>query len=164
MKRPGTENEARVSDATAQEMSSDRAERRHAAQTFLSRYVLIGVWILVIAGFGILQPRTFLTIDNFEVMFRPILLAVSLVPTLVAGELDLLIAGSMTLGATMTGQLNGVLGWPLVPALIIGVLSGGAVGAVNALFTVTIGVESIIVTMGMGTLLVGLSTGRRLLP
>jgi ribose transport system permease protein len=148
-------------DSEGQQNAHVAAERRHRLQSFLARYVLLFVWALVIAGFGILQPRSFLTLDNFQVMFSSqaplILLALALVPTLIAGELDLSIAGSMTLGATMTGQLNGVLGWPLAPSLIIGILSGGLVGAFNALLTIKVGVESIIVTLGMGTLLVGVS-------
>jgi ribose transport system permease protein len=141
--------------------AADRSDRRHATRSFLSKYVLIGVWLLVIIGFGLLEPDSFLTLDNFQVMFSSqaplILLSLALVPTLIAGELDLSIAGSMTLGATITGQLNGVMGVPTAPSLILGMLSGALVGVVNAFLTVKLGVESIVVTLGMGTLLVGVS-------
>src|SRR5690606_31106049 len=106
------EGRAAATEDLAGRSSKTSANRRAGGHNFLSRYVLIGVWILVIIGFGIWQPTTFLTLDNFEVMFSSqaplVLLALSLVPTLIAGELDLSIAGSMTLGATLMGQLNGV--------------------------------------------------------
>lgn len=125
------------------------------------RYGLVGVWIIEIAIFAILAPTTFFTAATATSLLSSqsalIVLALAVVPTLAAGEYDLSAAGAMTLSATVTGQLNGVLGVPIGLAVTIGLLAAAAVGAINAALVIGIGVQSIVVTLGMGTFLIGVS-------
>lgn len=125
------------------------------------RYGLIGVWIVEIAIFAILSPQAFFTVGTATSLLSSqaalIVLALSVVPTLAAGEYDLSAAGAMTLAATVVGQLNGVLGLPIGIAVAIGLAAAALVGAVNALLVVGVGVQSIVVTLGMGTFLIGIS-------
>lgn len=125
------------------------------------RYGLIGVWIVEIAIFAVLAPHSFFTVATATSLLSSqaalIVLALAVVPTLAAGEYDLSAAGAMTLTATIVGQLSGVAGWPIGIAILVGLLAAAAVGAVNAFLVVRIGVQSIVVTLGMGTFLVGIS-------
>jgi len=125
------------------------------------RYGLIGVWIIEIAIFAVLSPQSFFTIGTATSLLSSqsalIVLALSVVPTLAAGEYDLSAAGAMTLAATVVGQLNGVLGLPIGVAVLIGLIAAALVGAINALLVVRVGVQSIVVTLGMGTFLIGIS-------
>lgn len=125
------------------------------------RYGIVGVWLLEIAAFSILAPDTFLTAANITSLLSSqaalLVLALALVPTLATGEIDLSIAGTMTISATVTAQLNAVSGVNVWVSVLVGLCAAIAVGLVNAALTVYVGVESIIVTLGMGTLLIGLS-------
>jgi ribose transport system permease protein len=148
-------------DATA---SSTLPSARHARVDWRSvgyRYGIVGVWLLEIAVFGILAPDTFLTSANITSLLSSqaalLVLALALVPTLATGEIDLSIAGTMTISATVAAQLNAVSGVNIWVSVLIGLGAAVAVGLVNAALTVYVGVESIIATLGMGTLLIGLS-------
>lgn len=128
---------------------------------WMYRYGVIVVWGIEIAIFGALEPHSFLTLGNFQLMASSqaslIVLALSVVPTLVVGEFDLSVASVMGLSATLVGQLNGVDHWTLALALAIAIAASVVVGLVNAFLTVYVGLQGIIVTLGMGTLLLGIA-------
>src|SRR5262249_25656936 len=73
------------------------------------------------------------------------------------GEFDLSVSGVLGLALVLVGYLNVNHGWPVFPACLVAVLAGLVVGAVNAFFIVGIGVDSLIVTLGTGTLLTGVA-------
>ncbi|MGE0065734.1 MAG: ABC transporter permease [Solirubrobacterales bacterium] len=120
-------------------------------------------WIALIAIFGILKPDTFLTASNFQTIFGSqavlLILTLSLIVPLSAGEYDLSVAGMLGLSLTLVGWLNVTMGWPIVLAVLIALLAGIVVGFINAFFVVVVGVESLVVTLGMGTLLAGIAIG-----
>jgi ribose transport system permease protein len=125
------------------------------------KYGVIVVWVLAIVFFSVLAPTTFPTVGNVTSILSAqstlILLSLAVLPVLATGEIDLSVAGTMTVSATIIGQLNAVHHWPIVVAIAAGLLAALVVGVVNGVLTVHMGVQSIIVTLGMGTLLVGLS-------
>ncbi len=125
------------------------------------RYGIVAVWAVEIVVFVGLAPETFATTANITSLLSSqavlLLLALALVPTLVTAEIDLSIAGTMTVAATVTAQLNAVEGVNVWLSVAAGLGTAVAVGLVNAFLAVKVGVESIIVTLGMGTLLVGIS-------
>ncbi|GAB3633858.1 ABC transporter permease [Microbacterium shaanxiense] len=124
------------------------------------RYGLIVVWAIEITIFASLAPNFFTVATVTSILSSQsalIVLALAVVPTLVAGEYDLSAAGAMTVAATIVGQLNGVLGIPILVAVTAGLAAAALVGVVNGLLVVRVGVQSIVVTLGMGTLLVGIS-------
>jgi ribose transport system permease protein len=55
--------------------------------------------------------------------------------------------------------LNVSHGWPIGLAILVALLVGIVVGLANSFFIVAVGVQSIIVTLGMGTLLAGIAIG-----
>jgi len=132
-----------------------------AFRTIGYRYGVVGVWVLAFIFFAIVTPHTFLTTSNLTAMLSSqsdlVLLSLAVIPALAAGEIDLSVAGVMTISATIAGQLNAVLGINIVVAIAVGLLVAIAVGVINALLTVYVKVQSIVVTLGMSTLLVGLS-------
>lgn len=139
-----------------------RSQSARGARSFGYRYGVIAVWILEIAIFSALAPDSFLSWANFASIFSSqaglLVLALALVPTLAANEIDLSAAGTMTITATLVGQLNAVAGWNIWLAIAIGLIAALVVGLVNGYLAVQVGVQSIVVTLGMGTLLVGLAT------
>jgi ribose transport system permease protein len=132
------------------------------------RLGLIGVWIVVIVVFALLRPDTFFTSQNLQTTLStqavPLMVALALIPALAAGEYDLSVGGVMGLSLVLVGFLNVEQGWPIGTAVLVAMAAGVAVGAINAFFIVAIGIESLVVTLGMGTLLAGAALGIQSLP
>jgi len=146
---------------TSAEPSPPPRPHRHRLGGWWIRYGVVLVWALEILAFSIAEPDSFFTSGNATSILSSqaslLVLALALVPTLVAGEIDLSVASTMTLAATVLGQLNTVAGIGVGWSIVIGLASAVGVGLVNGFLTVYVGVQGIIVTLGMGTLLVGLS-------
>jgi ribose transport system permease protein len=148
------------SPPTGESSSASRRSTRDKLGLFAYRWGLLVVWGVVIVVFGLLKPDTFLTSSNFSTIFGSqavlVILALALLIPLTVGEYDLSVAGSMGLGLILTQWLTGEHGWSLGPAVIAALSAGVLVGVINAFFIIKIGVESLIMTLGMGTLLTGI--------
>jgi len=116
---------------------------------------------LVIVIFGYLKPQTFLTWPNFSTIFGSqavlVVVTLGLIIPLTANDFDVSIAYVMTLSSMLIAILNvqlGVpIGWAILAALGVGVL----VGVVNGFFITVFRIHSLIVTLGVGTFLHGLT-------
>lgn len=125
------------------------------------RYGLIVAWLLIIAVFGYLRPQTFLTWSNFSTIFGSqavlVVITLGLIIPLTANDFDVSIAYVMTLSSMLIAVLNvqlGVpIGWAILAALGVGVL----VGLVNGFFITVFRIHSLIVTLGVGTFLHGVT-------
>jgi ribose transport system permease protein len=141
---------------------SSPSRRAWPIDDFGGRFGVLVVWGLTIVVFSFLRPDTFATWANFQSIFGSqavlLILALGLLLTLSVGELDLSITGVMTVAVVLVGYLNVKHGWALGPTLIVVLGFGLLAGLVNAFFVIVVGVESIVVTLGMGTLLVGLAS------
>jgi ribose transport system permease protein len=127
------------------------------------RYGILLVWLLIAIIFSILRPDTFFTFGNLQTIAGSqavlVFVALALVPTLTAGEFDASVSSVTGISLVLMGWLNVLHHWPVgwAIALVLGV--GLLVGAVNAFFVVIAQVQSIVVTLGMGTLLIGAAVG-----
>lgn len=138
-----------------------RKNTRHAMVDNAERYGLIVAWLLVIVIFGYLKPQTFLTWPNFSTIFGSqavlVVVTLGLIIPLTANDFDVSIAYVMTLSSMLIAVLNvqlGVpIGWSILAALGVGVL----VGIVNGFFITVFRIHSLIVTLGVGTFLHGLT-------
>ena len=127
----------------------------------VQRVALPVAWFLLIVGFGIANPGVFLTAATFQTMLGSqavlLVLTLALIVPLTAGDYDLSVAGVLTLSAMMVAILNVQHGWPIWAAIVAALVMGLVVGLVNGLIMVFFGIESLIVTLGMGTLLTGIT-------
>src|SRR5580700_3687022 len=122
---------------------------------------LIIVWIAMIAVFGYLRPETFLTWANFSTLLGSqavlVVLTLGLLVPLTANDFDLSIAYTMTLSSMLIAVLNvnnGIgIGWAILAALAAGLI----IGLVNGLLITIFRIHSLIVTLGVGTFLHGLT-------
>jgi len=128
-----------------------------------NRYGLLFALGLLIAVFSAILPTTFFTAINFQTILGSqavlVVLTLGLLIPLTAGEFDLSIAGVLTLSTVLVGYLNVDYGWPIGLAVVTALCAGVFVALVNVFFVLVIGIESIVVTLGTGTLLVGASLG-----
>lgn len=141
---------------------------RPATRDYAQRFGLLGAWILIIVVFSAILPDSFGTIRNFQTILSSqsviLTLAIAFMIPLISGELDLSLAGVLGLSNLLVGWLNVVHGWPIVPAVIAAVLAGSLIGLINGLLVVGLKLDSIVVTLGMGTLLGGVALGVQSLP
>jgi ribose transport system permease protein len=133
--------------------------RDASVSEFLGRYAVVFVLLAMIAGFSIAMPSTFFTADNFQTIAGQQavagLVALALLATLIAGDFDLSIGGTVTLAGTVSIglQIHQGLDWPV--ALLIALAIGGTIGLINSLAVVRFGINSLIATLAMGTILNG---------
>ena len=127
------------------------------------RYALVGVWIIVVGVYAIIEPSVMLTSGTFQTIFgsqQPLVfLSMAAVITFSVGEFDLSVASILGLSATLVPILVVQHGWNPVLASVTAVCACGAVGAVNGVIIVQLGIDAIVTTLGMGTLLLGLTSG-----
>jgi ribose transport system permease protein len=165
--RPSTAEPVDASDDATQKTGprspkrSGRRGGRGNLSQMIDRYGVIFAWIVVIALFGALRPNTFLTLDNFQTIFGTeaslLILSLALLIPLTVGEFDLSVAGTLGVSYVLMGYLTVNAGFGVGLAIVIALAAGAVVGLINAFVIVTIGVESIIVTLGMGTALDGVA-------
>lgn len=130
-------------------------------ESWAQSVALPAVWVLLVVVFGVLKPSTFLTGPNFESIFgtqAPLLvLSLAILLPLTAGDYDLSAAANLTLSSMVLAVLNVNGHWPILLAALAALGVGVAIGAINAVFVVLVGIDSFIVTLGTGTFLSGIA-------
>ncbi|PTE08625.1 ABC transporter permease [Mesorhizobium helmanticense] len=126
-----------------------------------ARYgTIIGLLAMIVA-FSILSPHAFPTVNNFTNVLNQASLAMiiagGLTLAVVVGELDLSIGFAASLhGILITGLVvHDKLPIPL--AVVIVIALGAVIGLVNGFIVTKVKVNSVIATLGVGTILTGLA-------
>lgn len=148
-------------DSEPAEVGGTSGAHKRKALAYAERYGLIVAWIALIAVFGALKPETYLTWANFSSIFGSqavlVVVTLGLIIPLAANDFDVSIANVMTLSAMMIAVLNVQhqvpIGWCVLAALAMGV----ATGLVNGFFITVFRIHSLIVTLGIGTFIHGLT-------
>jgi ribose transport system permease protein len=144
----------RAPEATAAGSAAARWTRDHLME--LSGAVAL---IACLAFFEILRPSIFLTSSNISVILSnasvAAVLAVGVSVSLVAGQFDLSIGETLALSGVIVAKLINV-GLPWWIAVLAAIAAAAAVGVVNGILTVRGGVPSIVATLGMQSVLLGI--------
>jgi ribose transport system permease protein len=126
-----------------------------------ARYATIIGLALMIVIFSILSPDAFPTLNNFVNVLNQASLA-----TIIAGGLTLaVVVGELDLSIGYAASLHGVLvtglivhdKLPIALAIVIVLALGALIGMVNGLIVTKLRVNSVIATLGVGTIIVGLA-------
>ena len=119
------------------------------------------VWAATIALFGYLRPDSFLTWSNFATILGSqsviVVVALGLIVPLTAGDYDLSIASNLTFAGTVLAVLNVNHGLSIGVSIAAALAVGLAIGLVNGFFVLYFRMNSLIVTMGVGTFAHGLT-------
>lgn len=138
-------------------------QQRILRSKFLEQYAIVVMLVALVGLFSGLEPGKFFTLGNLQASLTSsaalLILTVALSIALAAGEFDLSIGGVIGLSAILIAKLPGVSGLDLYSSLIVVMLIALFIGGVNSFFVVRIGANSFVVTLAMGTLLVGLGLG-----
>jgi ribose transport system permease protein len=127
-------------------------ERRVRQLLAIPEMGILVALVLVTAVFWLLNPAL-LTGGSVATLLRALafvgVIAIGQTLLLIVGELDLSVGSVAGLCAVVAAWLMKEAGWPVVPALAIGLLTGAGVGLVNGLLAVRAGIPAFIVTLGM---------------
>ncbi|MBO9170612.1 ABC transporter permease [Rhizobium sp. L245/93] len=136
------------------------ARSRFTIKTEGERFALVGAWLLLIVIFGTLMPDSFMSWRSFSTLFGSqavlVVLTLAIIIPLTSGDFDLSGASTLTMSTMLIAVLNVKFGWPIVPVIVIALVSGIVIGAVNAFFVLYFRIHSLIVTLGVGTFVNGL--------
>jgi ABC-type sugar transport system ATPase subunit/ribose/xylose/arabinose/galactoside ABC-type transport system permease subunit len=148
-----------AAEPAAPRASSARArERRPPAARHVRPSALAVLLALVVAGVSLANPA-FLTPGNLRdllVNAAPVLLvACGMMLVMVTGEIDISVGSLLGLLGALLGYLSSPvrLGWPVALTVPVVLLAGAGVGVLNGVLVALAGVPSIIVTLGMLTIL-----------
>jgi len=127
-----------------------------------SRYAVLGVWALLVVIYTIAKPGVFMTRSSFESIFNGqyalVFMAMALLCTIIVGEfVDLSVPSVFGFAATILPVLVVNQHWGIWPAAIVAIAGALACGVINGLLVVVAGVNTIVVTLGLGTLLTGVA-------
>jgi len=132
-----------------------------SALSLLARYGTIGGLFLMIAMFSFLSPKAFPTIYNFTNVLNQASLAMiiagGLTMAVIVGELDLSIGFVASMSGVLVTGLIIQSGLPIPLAIIVVILTGTFIGLVNGVIVTKARVNSVIATLGIGTIVVGLN-------
>lgn len=157
----GTESTDASRDGEPPKAKKSRSGRNYARLEAFERVWLLLLWAVVIAVFGFLRPHTFLTVNTFSGMFglnaTLAVLALGLILILRVGDFDLSLAANLVVSSEVLGILNAEHHVSLLLSMVVAVLVGGAIGAVNAFIILKLKIDSFIATLGMGSVLSGIA-------
>lgn len=127
----------------------------------VQRVALPFAWLALAVIFSILSPDVFLSLANFQTMLGSqavlLILTLALIVPLTAGDYDLSVAGTLGFAAMLIAVLNTRHDVPIGLAVLAALAAGAVVGLINGTLMIYFGIESLIVTLGMGTVLGGLT-------
>ncbi len=150
-----------VSVKSAIEPSAGSGWSTARTKDYAERFALVLVWLIVIAVFGVLRPDTFLTWSTFSTILGSqaviVIIALGLVVPLTAGDYDLSIASNLTLAGTVLALLNARWGIPIGWSILAALAVGGLVGLLNGFFVIYYRINSLVVTLGVGTFIHGIT-------
>ena len=127
---------------------------------WLRRYGTLLAAALIIAGFSVLSPTAFFSVENALNISRQIaflvIVATAATVVMAAGEFDLSVGALASLGGVVAAQLA-VRGVPPALCFALAGLAGLGTGLVNGLLITSFRLLSFITTLAVGTVLGGLT-------
>ncbi|MDQ7911223.1 ABC transporter permease [Phytohabitans sp. ZYX-F-186] len=148
-----------MAEAIAADTAPAAVRRPHSWGGLAERYGLIAFWLVLIVLFGVLRPATFLSAANWQSILGSqsvlVLLALSLLIPMTAGDYDLSIAGVMGVSSMAVAVFNVQSGWPIWLAVLAALAVSAAAGLLNGALVVIFGVDPFISTLGTGTVFLG---------
>jgi ribose transport system permease protein len=147
-------------------MKGVRKNRRLTARAkrwlgLFARYGTIFGLFAMVAAFSVLSPRSFPTLNNFTNVLNQasltMIIAAGLTVAVIVGELDLSIGFAASLhGILVTGLIVGSQ-LPILVSVVLVLGIGALIGLLNGFIVTKIKVNSVIGTLGVGTILTGVA-------
>jgi len=127
----------------------------------MARYGAIFVLVAMIVVFAAIDPERFLSVDNMINIFNQsaltAIIAMGLTFALVSGDFDLSIGYVASFGGILAAWFMVDQGWAILPAAGAALVGAALVGYVNGLLVTRIGINALVATLGVGTVVLGLN-------
>lgn len=135
------------------------AARSLPIRGLLERYGLVLIWLLMGTAFFLAAdvPLSNFLQGIFARQTPLVFLGMALVGTMAVGEFDLSFPSVYGLAGTSVPALVVLHGWPFPAAAAAAIGLGLLFGAINAFLVVRAGINSVIVTLGVGSVAAGLA-------
>lgn len=147
-------------------VTQERAPRSigRTGLVILSKYGTLAAMALMVLIFGLAVPNGgFLSSNNLLAIINQsaltAIIACGLTLVLVVGEMDLSIGYNASLSGVLVTGLMANQGVPLAIAILLTVAVGAVIGAINGALVTKARVNAVVATLGVGTVLIGLSFG-----
>jgi ribose transport system permease protein len=138
-----------------------RSRRGLDVAEFGQRYALVLVWIALVVVFSIAKPDTFATSANWSSILSTqaviVIVTLGLIIPLTTGDFDLSISYNLVLASVVVAVLNVNHGWPIGLAIVAAIAVSTFVGFLNGAISIFAKISPIIVTLGMGTFVYGVT-------
>lgn len=156
-------------ELTADSSSAEAAPRSHKPPALrlgsvytLQRYGLLVLFLLVVVGFSLLLPDSFATVLNFRNItgnqsVLGIVTLAAIIP-LICGHFDLSVGANLGIASIATASLLSDYSLPLWLSVVAGIALGAAIGLSNGLLVAKLGVNALITTLGVATVLTGFTS------
>jgi ribose transport system permease protein len=132
---------------------------RRPALLLLERYFLALLFVAVIVVFSVMLPDSFATVLNFRniVGNQSVLaiLSLSAIIPLIGGQFDLSVGSVLGLTSIATASALSRFSAPLWVAVLVGPALGAAIGFFNGTLVARVGLNSLITTLGVATIITG---------
>jgi ribose transport system permease protein len=138
-------------------------KRHGGAGRFFETYALVFITIAVVVFFSVMPPSNvaFLTINNVNVVLGNnavvSLVALAALFPLVSGVFDFSLGSTAILSSVLFAGLQVKAGLPLWLSVLIPMLVSAVIGIVNGLFVMKLKMSPFVTTLGMATLLSGVT-------
>ena len=127
----------------------------------VDRWGALAVLVVLTIVFSLLRPDTFPTFQNLTTILSTqailAILAIGLLVPLASGEFDLSIGSNLGFTAMMTAVLAGLAGIPTPIVIPFVLIAGVIIGLANGVAVVVLRINAFIATLGIGTILSGLT-------
>lgn len=137
----------------------DQPRRFVGLLRFLARYGTLLVLLAMIVVFTLKDPDAFATKDNLLNVLNQCsltaIIAAGLTVALIAGDFDLSIGYASSLGCVLVAGFMGNQDIAPVLAILLVLGIGATIGLINGFLVTKAGVNAVIATLGVGTILVG---------
>lgn len=141
--------------------AAPRSRRGVDVAELSQKYALPFVWLVLVVVYSISLPDTFATSANWSSILSTqasiLVLTLGLIIPLTTGDFDLSVAYNLVLGSVVVAVLNVNEGWPIGLAIIAAIAVCTFVGFLNGAISIVARISPLIVTLGMGTFIYGVS-------
>lgn len=136
-------------------------KNRFDAWTFVGNYGALLLLVAIIVVAAITNPTSFATWNNVVNILSSsaitAIIAVGLTIPIVAGEFDLSVGYQASLAGIVGLSVMENAGLPLWVGILAAIATGGIIGLGNGLLVAKLKINALVATLGMGTLVLGLS-------
>jgi ribose transport system permease protein len=146
------------------EQAAPKRSARRLGLVIISKYGTLIAMAVMIVIFSVGGPSgAFLSTNNLLAIVNQsaltAIIACGLTLVLVVGEMDLSIGYGASLAGVLVTGLMANQGLPLPLAILVTLGVGAIIGMINGLLVTKAGVNAVVATLGVGTILIGLSFG-----